>query len=205
MASQERLEYFISAAFKDEGVRQAMQAFAKLNAQSASVVRELESISKAGARAGQAIRDSRTPYAQLGMQVNQLGSQLAGGTSFAVAFAQQIGDVGWALQNAKGILGTVGRFLAGPWGAAIAIGATALSPLIERLFGVKDAAEEAKTSFDKFMKSLDTSSLSSQAANEVVNKKIAALGAEGKANLKIQQEIQRITKMGLSEIGRAHV
>ena len=151
MASQERLEYFISAAFKDEGVRQAMQAFGKLNAESAKVVNELNRISDAGARAGQKIRDSRTPYAQLGMQVNQLGTQLASGTNFAVAFAQQIGDVGWALQNANGVLGVVGRFLAGPWGAAVAIGATALTPLIDKLFQSKAAAEAARNAHLNFL------------------------------------------------------
>lgn len=151
VASQERLEYFISAAFKDEGVRQAMQAFGKLNAESAKVVNELNRISDAGARAGQKIRDSRTPYAQLGMQVNQLGTQLASGTNFAVAFAQQIGDVGWALQNANGVLGVVGRFLAGPWGAAVAIGATALTPLIDKLFQSKAAAEAARNAHLNFL------------------------------------------------------
>lgn len=151
MASQERLEYFISAAFKDEGVRQAMQAFGKLNAESAKVVNELNRISDAGARAGQKIRDSRTPYAQLGMQVNQLGTQLASGTNFAVAFAQQIGDVGWALQNANGVLGVVGRFLAGPWGAMVAIGATALTPLIDKLFQSKAAAEAARNAHLNFL------------------------------------------------------
>lgn len=147
MASQERLEYFISAAFKDEGVRQAMQAFGKLNAESAKVVNELNRISDAGAKAGQKIRDSRTPYAQLGMQVNQLGTQVASGTSIFLAFSQQIGDVGWALQNAEGKLGAVGRVLAGPWGAAIAIAASVLGPFIAQLFEEEVALKKLDDAF----------------------------------------------------------
>lgn len=190
MASQERLEYFISAAFKDEGVRQAMQAFGKLNAESAKVVREMERISQAAGRAGQQIRDSRTPYAQLGMQVNQLGTQLASGTSFAVAFAQQIGDVGWALQNANGILGTVGNFLKGPWGAAIAIGATALGPLITKLFETKDAAkemgDEAENALKKLFNSLKTTSAGTDAFTAISKKRIQALGDEARAIREVQ-------------------
>jgi hypothetical protein len=119
VASQERLEYFISAAFKDEGVRQAMQAFAKLNAESAKVVNELDRLAKAGQNAGQKIRDSRTGFAQVGMQINQFGTQVASGTSMATAFVQQIGDVGWSLSTMGGTLGKVGSILAGPWGIAI--------------------------------------------------------------------------------------
>lgn len=149
VASQERLEYFISAAFKDEGVRQAMQAFGKLNAESAKVVREMERLSAANAKVGNSIRDTRTSFSQLGMQVNQFGTQLAGGTSIATAFAQQIGDVGWALSNAGGALGRVGAFLAGPWGAGLALAAAALGPFIDGLFKSGEAADSASKQYDK--------------------------------------------------------
>jgi hypothetical protein len=135
VASQERLEYFISAAFKDDGVRQAMQAFGKLNAESAKVVNELDRISKASAKAGASIRDSRTGFAQLGMQVNQFGTQIASGTSVTTAFVQQIGDVGWAMSGMKGALGAVGSFLAGPWGVAVMGAAFVLDKLLNTTDG----------------------------------------------------------------------
>lgn len=192
MASQERLEYFISAAFKDEGVRQAMQAFGKLNAESAKVVNELNRISDAGARAGQKIRDSRTPYAQLGMQVNQLGTQLASGTSFATAFAQQIGDVGWALQNANGVLGTVGRFLAGPWGAAVAIAATALGPLIAKLFDTGNAANQAASAMDNLIKKSKASVVDYEELAQAETKLSDAVDRRGR----IQATVDRLTSLG---------
>lgn len=143
MASQERLEYFISAAFKDEGVRQAMQAFGKLNAESAKVVREMERVSDASMKAGQRIRDSRTPYAQLGMQLNQFTSQVSGGTNAAVAFAQQIGDVAWVLGQAEGKLGGVGKFLRGPWGIALTIGSSLMAAFAKDT----DKAAESQANF----------------------------------------------------------
>lgn len=149
MASQERLEYFISAAFKDEGVRQAMQSFAKLNAESAKVVRELENISKAANKAGASIRDSRTGFAQVGMQINQFGTQVASGTSMTTAFVQQIGDVGWALSGMGGILGRVGAFLAGPWGVAVMGAAFAL----QSLFNTTEDGNKVNEEFQKATKS----------------------------------------------------
>lgn len=146
MASQERLEYFISAAFKDDGVRQAMQSFAKLNAESAKVVNELDRVSRAGAKAGQAIRDSRTPYAQLGMQFNQFTSQIAGGTSAAVAFSQQIGDVAWVLGQAEGKLGGLGKFLRGPWGIALTLGTSLMAGFAKET----DKAAESQANFGDY-------------------------------------------------------
>lgn len=149
MASQERLEYFISAAFKDEGVRQAMQAFGKLNAESAKVVREMERISQAAGKAGASIRDTRTGFAQVGMQINQFGTQVASGTSITTAFVQQIGDVGWAMSNMKGILGTVGSFLAGPWGVAVMGAAFVLSKLLD----TTNEADAVTIQYDKTLAS----------------------------------------------------
>ena len=145
VASQERLEYFISAAFKDEGVRQAMQSFAKLNAESAKVVRELEKMTAASNKAGSSIRDSRTGFAQVGMQINQFGTQIASGTSVTTAFVQQIGDVGWALSNMKGVLGAVGSFLAGPWGVAVMAAAFAL----DKLINTTDDGEQVNKKYEK--------------------------------------------------------
>ena len=66
----------------------------------------------------------------------------------------------WALQDAEGKVGSLGRFLAGPWGAAISIAATAIGPFIANLFKSSDATEkleEAQKAGQKAMDSYGTS------------------------------------------------
>ena len=169
MASQERLEYFISAAFKDEGVRQAMQAFGKLNAESGRVVREMEKLSQATRKTGEEIRNSRQGAAQLGMQFNQLGTQVAAGTSPFTAFAQQIGDVGYSMSFMEGKLGAVGRFLAGPWGAALGIAAVAAGPFLTTLWEMVSGADAATEALDKLIKK----------QRQATDEKYAVANAEG--------------------------
>lgn len=132
--ANEKLSYEIAALYTGQpAIKSAFDDFAKLNAAGAKVTRELDTLAKQSQKTGEALRNSRQGTAQLGMQFNQLGTQIASGTSAATAFAQQIGDVGYALTFMDGRLGAVGRFLAGPWGAAIGLAAVALGPYIARL------------------------------------------------------------------------
>lgn len=89
-----------------------------------------------------AIRQQRQAFAQGGMQINQFAGQIAAGTPVMTAFVQQIGDVAYVVGQAGESMGRVGRFLQGPWAAAILIGVSVLGPLIARLFETKKATEE---------------------------------------------------------------
>lgn len=88
---------------------------------------------------GKEMRVARMATAQLGMQFSQISTQMQSGTSGATIFAQQIGDVGFAMSNMGGAMGVVGRFLSGPWGVALTIGTMALMAL-------KGGADDAKDS-----------------------------------------------------------
>jgi hypothetical protein len=90
-----------------------------------------------------ALRQTRQGTQQLGMQINDFATSVSTGASPIQAFNQQIGQVGIAMSQMGGIAGTVGGFLAGPWGAAIVIGTMVLAPLIEGLFNTGEAAKKA--------------------------------------------------------------
>lgn len=149
MAS-EKLQYEIAALYSGQPeIKKAFDDFAKLNAAGAKVTRELQNLANASKNTGNAIRENRHATAQLGMQFNQLGTQVASGTSPLLAFQQQLGDVGYALSGMGGTLGKVGAFLAGPWGVAIMAGTTILSPYIAKLIESADANGRLANAIDR--------------------------------------------------------
>lgn len=149
MAS-EKLSYEIAALYSGQpAIKAAFDDFAKLNAQGAKVVRQLDALSKQAQNTGEQIRNSRQGTAQLGMQFNQLATQVASGTSPLLAIQQQLGDVGYSMSFMGGAAGRVGGFLAGPWGAAIIFATSVLTPLIANLFQSGKASEEVKTAFER--------------------------------------------------------
>lgn len=93
-----------------------------------------------------ALRRNRQGTQQLGMQINDFATSVSTGASPVQAFNQQIGQVGIAMSQMGGIAGTVGGFLAGPFGAAIVIATMALGPLIEAFFNTSKAAKELEKS-----------------------------------------------------------
>lgn len=123
-----------------DGIRQVQGATQGLNETQRMMRKETEA-------AAAAIRGQRMATTQLGMQISQVGTQMATGTSVGQIFAQQIGDIGYALTGMSGRLGAVGAFLSGPWGVGLSLAAMALIPLITNLAGAKEAAVDlAKTS-----------------------------------------------------------
>lgn len=122
------------------GINQVQGATKGLNDAQRTMRKETEA-------AAAAIRGQRMATTQLGMQLSQVGTQMASGTSVGQIFAQQIGDIGYALTGMNGKLGAVGAFLSGPWGVGLSLAAMALIPLITNLAGAKEAAVDlAKTS-----------------------------------------------------------
>jgi hypothetical protein len=98
-----------------------------------------------------ALRQNRQGTQQLGMQINDFATSVSSGSSVTQAFTQQLGQVGFAMSQMGGTAGKIGAFLAGPWGALILIGAMAITPLIEKLFQSKKAAEDAAEAHYKYL------------------------------------------------------
>lgn len=76
-----------------------------------------------------------------GQQVGDFGLSISAGISPAQAFAQQAGQMGYALSEMGGKAGAVGAFLTGPWGIALTIAAAVLAPFVQKLFETAAAAE----------------------------------------------------------------
>lgn len=70
----------------------------------------------------------------LGVQINDIATQLSLGAKPLQVFAAQAGQVGFAMTGMGGIAGRVGSILAGPWGAAILIATSVLAPFVSKLF-----------------------------------------------------------------------
>lgn len=85
----------------------------------------------------------RASQLSLGQQFNDFSTQVLSGGSVVTAFAQQSGQAAFALQGMNGWLGTVGRFLAGPWGTILIIATTVLAGLVAKIIEKNNALDEA--------------------------------------------------------------
>lgn len=111
---------------------------------------------------------------QLGFQIGDFTTQISSGTSFAQAFAQQIGQTGQAIQLMGGGTSKLGAFLGGPWGIAVTVALTALAPLVTKLFQSGEAAGDAARAQRSFTEVLNDSTSSwrevTAAAEDYANK-----------------------------------
>lgn len=89
-------------------------------------------------------RQAQAGYVNLGRQVQDVAVQLQSGTNIGTIVAQQGGQIADAVAQMGGRLGGLASFLAGPWGAAVIVGAgVLLNQLIPALFSAGDAAEDS--------------------------------------------------------------
>jgi len=102
------------------------------------------SLSVAEQRAAAVSNGHRQGLVMIGQQFQDFTVQVASGQSVAIAFAQNIGQLAFALNGMEGRLGAVGAFLAGPWGMALTIGTIAIAPFISKLLEGGEAADRAK-------------------------------------------------------------
>lgn len=110
---------------------------------------ELDGGTKAAGSNAYAIRN-------VGQQFGDFGLQVASGQDVARSFGQQAGQLGYALSEMEGRLGSVGKFLVGPWGIAFTVGAAVAAPFIEKLFEAGKAAEEQEKALDAAAKAADS-------------------------------------------------
>lgn len=134
------------------------------------------------------LRQNRQGTQQLGMQINDFATSVSSGSSVTQAFTQQLGQVGYAMSQMGGIAGRIGSFLAGPWGAAVLIGAMALGPIIDKLFQSKKAAEEAANAHYKY---LDAVRMGQRAE---LSKGEADLNSKMQERIKLQTTLEKISK-----------
>jgi hypothetical protein len=143
VSGQEQLQKLISSV---DSLRKETEQLKSANAGLASstdaVIRNGTRYNNALDAQSKALRQNRQGTQQLGMQINDFATSVSTGASPVQAFNQQIGQVGIAMSMMGGKLGTVGAFLAGPWGAAVVIATMALGPLIEAFFNTSKAAQE---------------------------------------------------------------
>lgn len=123
------------------GIGQVQAATESLNEVQRRSRRETEA-------AASAIRAQRMATTQLGMQLSQVGTQMASGTSAGLIFSQQIGDIGYAMSRMNGVMGVTGRFLSGPLGVALSLAAMGFA----MLSGKADDAKESTVGFAEYAK-----------------------------------------------------
>jgi hypothetical protein len=110
---------------------------------------------------GQGVVDNanrqRAAMVGVGQQLQDISVSLVSGQNPATVFAQQIGQVAFALgqmrnegDQAGSIMQSVANFLSGPWGIALTVGAIAIVPLIENLFETEEAAKAAELGVSGF-------------------------------------------------------
>lgn len=148
--AQEQLSVEIIAEYLGREATAAAQAdFEKIRKATEGLTNAQNTNRKAAEQQANVIRQQRLATAQLGMQISQISTQMQSGTPIATIFAQQVGDVGYALSNMGGIMGRLGRFLAGPLGVAIGIAGMAFLSLK----GKAKEAEEQTVGFAEIAKS----------------------------------------------------
>ncbi len=100
-------------------LRSAKIAIIEQGAAATAASRQMQQLSQATGQAGQSAGQMRAATANLGQQIGDITQGLALGISPMTIFAQQSGQVAFAMSGMGGAIGRVATFLSGPWGAAI--------------------------------------------------------------------------------------
>lgn len=95
-------------------------------------------------RVAQSAGQARASLTNLGQQIGDVTMGLSMGVAPATIFAQQAGQVAFALSGMGGAARGVGAFLGGPWGIALTTALVALSPFAGKLFETEQGARVAK-------------------------------------------------------------
>ncbi|AIT81594.1 hypothetical protein [Novosphingobium pentaromativorans] len=156
-----------------------------------SVERSERAIVQSARNSGQAMQGTGRNASMLGAQFSQMGQQVAAGSSPFQALAIQLPDIAYLLGNTGSEAGKLATFFGGPWGIALTTAVAVLAPLVERLIDTEDALDRvgdaAQDAMDKLRASLNTTSVASNAADEVTKKLVGNLGELAKTNRDIAQ------------------
>lgn len=146
----------------------------------------------------QSVRAMRQATTQAGQQLQDIVISMGSGQRASTVLAQQLPQLAFAFSDVGGKVGAVARFLSGPWGVAVALGAFALGPFIDGLFGAGDATDklsksnrtlidvlqDEKSSLEEVIKALDEYYRSKERARQssILEAQAAALAVESKLN-----------------------
>lgn len=114
-------------------------------------------------KAGLSLKQSAQQTRLLGIQVGQVGSQLAAGTSPFLILAQQSSDFAYALQGTNGILGRAATFLSTWQGALLLAAGTVAATMLPRLI---DFGDELEDEIDKLKEAAEKTNLVERAQEE---------------------------------------
>lgn len=118
---------------------------AAINGAATTTTTSMSKIEQSASRAERQIVRSSGAIANaqrnLGRQVSDIGTQLAGGQSPFLILAQQAPQVADALADTGGRAAQVASFFAGPWGAALLAAGSALGVLVGKMMETGDTVE----------------------------------------------------------------
>jgi len=130
------------------GLGQEAVALERIQAELNKSATGVTKLSAANDRAVRSSAQHRMAVQDLGYQISDFGTQVLSGQGVMRAMVQQSGQVAFALSGMEGAAGSVGKFMAGPWGAAILIGVEALSMLAPKIL-------ESSSELEKLAKNAD--------------------------------------------------
>lgn len=147
---RQELEAGSSAALDLQRAEQALQAVlasGTLSAEGAAAAQaRLEQVQAELNQTTQATTEmsGRMRYGMIdvGYQITDFTTQVAGGTSALRAFSQQAPQAIGAIQTMFNTSSALGSFFMGPWGIAILTGVSVLASLVSVLFDTKKATDE---------------------------------------------------------------
>lgn len=134
-AAQSRLNEEIAEA------RRVMQA---AGASGEELARVEQMLARRHGEVGQSTNASRAAMQNLGFQLQDFSVQVVGGTSALRAFAMQAPQAAGALTGFEGKLGSVGRFLNGPWGIALTLAGTLVAGFADKLMDTSKAMDQVQ-------------------------------------------------------------
>jgi hypothetical protein len=126
-----------AAEIRDQ-LRSTKIAMIEQTAAATAASRQMQQLSQSTGQAGVAAGQMRAASANLGQQIGDITQGLALGISPMTIFAQQGGQVAFAMSGMGGAIGKVATFLSGPWGAAI----TGATIILGSLWAAHDQAAE---------------------------------------------------------------
>lgn len=144
---------------------------------------------QAQTRAAASNAQQRASLTNLNYQLQDIAMGLTMGIDPLRVLAQQGGQTAMAMQGMGGVMGTIGRFMAGPWGTAIIAVTTLLGGLfLSMRHGTKDT-EDLDNITTVFKMDVDQ-------LTDAINKNLEALEKKNRT----EQDSQRITQ----ELAQAH-
>lgn len=183
---------------------EAEQEARALNAKAATYERVQAEISRAGTQlqtysgASRTAANSQRALQQAsvgaGQQLQDIIISLQGGQRASTVFAQQLPQLTYAFSNLEGKVGAAARFLSGPWGIAVALGAGALGGLIDSLFRSESASgklvlalDVQKNSYETLRRAVDEYNDSQRQTEELSYQAIKSAKEKTAANLKLAE------------------